>query len=93
MDSKTLHVLEYPKVLERLAAHCDFSASMQLARELEPTTTYELALARLQETTEARKLFSMQDLTIGGETVTTWVFEHVTAVPAVPDFDFPGVRC
>ena len=35
MDSKTLHVLEYPKVLERLAAHCDFSASMRLARELD----------------------------------------------------------
>jgi len=66
MDSKTLHVLEFPKVLERLAAHCDFSASVQLARALEPTTTYELALARLQETSEARKLFALQDLTIGG---------------------------
>ena len=34
MDSKTLSVLEYPKVLERLAANCDFSASAALARAL-----------------------------------------------------------
>jgi DNA mismatch repair protein MutS2 len=37
MDSKTLNVLEYPKILERLAGFCDFSASMALARSLEPT--------------------------------------------------------
>jgi len=66
MDSKTLSVLEYPKVLERLAAHCDFSASKQLARALEPTTSYDLALVRLQETTEARHLLSVHDVGIGG---------------------------
>jgi DNA mismatch repair protein MutS2 len=66
MDSKTLNVIEYPKVLERLAAHCDFSASQALARQLEPTTSYELARARQQETTEARMLLSLHDLTIGG---------------------------
>ncbi len=66
MDSKTLTVIEYPKVLERLAAHCDFSASQALARQLEPTTSFELARAGQQETTEARKLLSLHDLTIGG---------------------------
>jgi len=66
MDSKTLNVIEYPKVLERLAAHCDFSASQALARQLEPTTGLELARARQQETSEARKLLSLHDLTIGG---------------------------
>jgi DNA mismatch repair protein MutS2 len=66
MDSKTLNVLEYPKVLERLAGFCDFSASMELARALEPTTSYELARAWLAETTEARKLISIQDAGIGG---------------------------
>jgi DNA mismatch repair protein MutS2 len=66
MDSKTLSVLEYPKVLERLAAHCDFSASKQLARALEPTTSYDLALMRQQETTEARHLLSVHDVGIGG---------------------------
>ncbi len=66
MDSKTLSVLEYPKILERLRAFCDFSASMELARALEPTDSYDLALARLAETSEARRLFSVQDTGIGG---------------------------
>src|SRR5215208_630830 len=66
MDSKTLSVLEYPKVLERLKAFCDFSASMELARALEPTNSYDLALARLAETSEARRLFAVQDAGVGG---------------------------
>jgi DNA mismatch repair protein MutS2 len=67
MDSKTLSVLEYPKVLERLKAFCDFSASMELARSLEPTDSYDLALTHLAETSEARKLFSTNDnIGIGG---------------------------
>src|SRR5215207_5737701 len=66
MDTKTLQVLEYPKILERLRAFCDFSASMDLARALEPTDSYDLALARLAETSEARKLFSTSDIGVGG---------------------------
>ena len=65
MDSKTLNVLEYPKILNKLAGYCDFSASMELARQLEPTDSYDLAVARLAETTEARKLLSVQDVSIG----------------------------
>ncbi len=66
MDVKTLNVLEYPKILERLAGHCDFSASAELARALEPTASAELARAWLAETTEARKLLSIQDVGVGG---------------------------
>jgi len=66
MDSKTLQVLEYPKILERLAANCDFSGSAMLARTLEPTTSHDTALLRLQETTEARRLINSQDVSIGG---------------------------
>ena len=66
MDSKTLSVLEYPKILERLRGFCDFSASMELARLLEPTNSHDLASTRLAETAEARKLFSVQDIGIGG---------------------------
>ena len=66
MDAKSLQVLEYPKIRERLRSFCDFSASMELARALEPTDSYDLALARIAETTEARKLFSIQDVGIGG---------------------------
>lgn len=67
MDSKTLQVLEYNKVRERLKAFCDFSASMELALALEPTDSFDLAIARLAETTEARLLFSTNDnIGIGG---------------------------
>jgi DNA mismatch repair protein MutS2 len=66
MDAKSLHVLEYPKIRERLKSFCDFSASMDLALALEPTDSYDLALARLAETTEARRLFSVSDIGIGG---------------------------
>lgn len=66
MEPKTLKVLEYPKILENLADHCDFSASMALARSLTPTDSFELASARLADTSEARRLLSNIDLTIGG---------------------------
>ncbi len=67
MDTKTLHVLEYPKILERLVGFCDFSASMELARTLKPTDSYDLSIARLAETSEARTLFSVNDnIGVGG---------------------------
>src|SRR4030095_10863334 len=67
MDSKTLHVLEYDKICARLKGFCDFSASMELALALEPTHSYDLAQARLAETSEARLLFSTNDnIGIGG---------------------------
>ena len=49
MDTKTLTVLEYPKILARLADFCDFSASAELARALTPTSDFDEASARLAE--------------------------------------------
>ena len=66
MDSKTLQVLEYPKILARLAGFCDFSASADLARALQPTSSFEEAKRLLAETSEAVLLLSTHDLTIGG---------------------------
>ena len=66
MDAKTLSVLEYPKILSRLADFCDFSASAELARALAPTPDFDEACERLAGTSEARKLLSINDLTIGG---------------------------
>jgi len=66
MDAKTLNVLEYPKILARLAGFCDFSASKELANGLKPTTSFEEATRLLAETSEARFLLSTRDLTIGG---------------------------
>jgi DNA mismatch repair protein MutS2 len=66
MDSKTLQVLDFPKILARLADFCDFSGSADLARTLQPTPELEEARVRLSETTEARNLLVTSDLTIGG---------------------------
>jgi DNA mismatch repair protein MutS2 len=65
MDNKTLTVLEYPKILARLADFCDFSASADLARLLAPTPDFVDASNRLAETSEARKLLVTTDLSIG----------------------------
>lgn len=66
MDSKTLQVLEYPKILERLASFCDFSASAERARALQPVADLGEARRLLAETSEARLLLSLQELGIGG---------------------------
>jgi DNA mismatch repair protein MutS2 len=66
MDGKTLHVLEYDKILTRLAGFCDFSASAELARALLPTPHFEEAQRLLAETTEARFLLAINDISIGG---------------------------
>ena len=66
MDSKTLHVLEYDKILARLAGFCDFSASADLARSLQPTPHYEEAKRLLAETSEAGLLLTTHDVSIGG---------------------------
>ncbi len=66
MDTKTLHVLEYDKILERLKSYCDFSASMDLAQALQPTANFDEAQRLLKETTEARNLFTVNDIGIGG---------------------------
>lgn len=67
MDAKSIHVLELPKILERLRQHTSFSAGAALALELEPTADLPEARRRQQETTEARKLLAVKtDVTIGG---------------------------
>ncbi len=67
MDAKTLHTLEYPKVLDRLAGYCAFAASIEKAQKLQPTNNIDEARLRLAETSEAvQMLVTRPDLTIGG---------------------------
>lgn len=67
MDEKSLVTLEYGKVLERLAAYADFSASAELARALRPTDDLQEALDRLALTTEAHRLLSVKaEVSVGG---------------------------
>lgn len=66
VDAKSLHTLELPKILERLAGHAAFSASAEAARALLPSADLETARRRLGETSEARDLLRLKpDLTVG----------------------------
>ena len=64
MNPKTLSLLEYDKILARLKSYCAFSASVSLAENLKPTPSIKKAKTRLEETSEARLLFSTHE-TIG----------------------------
>lgn len=67
MDEKTLDILEFPKILTRLAAYASFSASQELAGLLRPTRSLEEARRRLAVTSEAARLISVNDsASIGG---------------------------
>jgi len=67
MDEKTLRTLEYPKILDRLAGYCAFSASADKARALKPSLRLHEARERLAETSEARELLEERPSTsIGG---------------------------
>jgi len=65
MDPKTLVMLEYPKILARLAEFCAFSASVELAQALQPSREIEEARHRLARTTEARRLLAIHDVSVG----------------------------
>ena len=67
MIAKHLHTLELPKILDRLAGCCSFSASAALAHALEPATEPGEVRRRLAETREAREALNKNDqLTVGG---------------------------
>jgi DNA mismatch repair protein MutS2 len=67
MNPKHLKTLEFPKILERLARHADFSASKELARALAPSGDLAEVQDWQAETSEARRLLSVKpDVSIGG---------------------------
>ena len=67
MDEKTLHTLEFNKVLEKLSSYAAFSASADLARSLHPSSQLQEAKDRQAFTSEARHLLSLEsDITVGG---------------------------
>ncbi len=67
MDEKSLQILEFDKILDRVAAHASFSAGEQLIRALQPTVDEKRARRRQAETREAIDLFeSGSDARIGG---------------------------
>ena len=67
MDTKSLNILEFPKILEQLSEHTAFSASTALVRALRPTNNLELARDRQACTSEASRLLSEHaDIGVGG---------------------------
>jgi len=67
MDEKTLKVLEYSKVIDKLASYASFSASADLARKLKPIYDFELLHTLQKQTGEALLLISTTDFSgIGG---------------------------
>lgn len=67
MDKKTLQILEYNKVLDRLASYASFNASVEKIRDLNPVSNLFRAKRSLAETTEARLLLEITPATtIGG---------------------------
>ncbi len=61
MDQKTLLMLEFPQIVKKLASYASFSSSQELAEKITPITNPGEILYKLQETTEARHLLSVND--------------------------------
>ncbi len=67
LETHHWQTLELPKVLAKLARYTSFSASTELAQELEPSTFADVVAQRLAETREARLLLTTRsDLGFGG---------------------------
>ncbi len=87
MHLKTLEILEYRKILTRLADYCDFNASRDRALDLLPTTDIEEAQSLQAKTAEAFELFtSHPQLSIGGARDLTPITEDaVRGLTLTPD--------
>ncbi len=67
IEERTLHILEYPKIRERLARHAAFSGSRELALGLVPDDDVTFVRRAQRATSAARQLFdTFPDITIGG---------------------------
>ena len=67
MDSRSLHVLEFDKIRDRLATFASFSLGVERCRELMPTDDIRLAREWQAETREARRLIEEKsDVHLGG---------------------------
>ena len=66
MDDKSLEILEFPRIREILAGFTVFSASRELAIDIQPLADYEQISLLLGQSAEARRLLSLEpDFSIG----------------------------
>jgi DNA mismatch repair protein MutS2 len=67
VDDKSLEMLEFPKIKEILAGYTSFSASRQLALNLQPSSDSAIISQLLKQSAEARHLFTLEpDFSIRG---------------------------
>lgn len=67
MNPRTLRVLEYDKILDRLTAHCSFSGGVELAQALLPSDDLHTVQEWLTQTAEAARLLEQKnDVHFGG---------------------------
>ena len=67
MNPRTLRVLEFEKIRERVAAFCAFSGGVDAARALLPSDDLETVRTRLAETAEAHTLLDQKtEISFGG---------------------------
>ncbi|MCS6826232.1 MAG: hypothetical protein NZ553_06445, partial [Caldilinea sp.] len=67
MNPRTLRVLEYPKILERLTHYCAFSGGAELAASLLPSDDLATVQEWLAQTREAYQLLGQKDdISFGG---------------------------
>ena len=67
MNPRALRVLEYSKILERLAAHCAFSGGAEIATSLLPSDDLHTVQEWLAQTYEAYQLLGQKDdVSFGG---------------------------
>jgi DNA mismatch repair protein MutS2 len=59
MDNKSLEMLEFPRIREILAGYTSFSASRELAADLQPLYDYPAIARLLGQTAEARQLLEL----------------------------------
>jgi len=59
MNKKAISTLEFNKIIIKLVTYADFSASADLARQLQPTSSLEKARMRQAATREARYILSL----------------------------------
>ncbi len=60
MDEHALQILEFPKIVDRLARLTSFSASRELALALRPSNDFDEVVRRQRMTAEARRLREMK---------------------------------
>ncbi len=67
MDDKSLEMLGFPQIRKILSGFTSFSASRELAINLQPLTDYEPISQLLKQSAEARSLLSLETgFSIGG---------------------------